>query len=196
MKKLTLADIAFPAVYEEQRAEFRRRIIAMKRDRRVLVGDRIALVFENRETMRFQIQEMCRVEGITDQAGIQAEIEVYNALIPAAGELSATLLIEVTDSEEIRPVLDGFVGLDQGDRVFLEFAGERVPALFEAGHSEEDRISAVHYVRFPFSPEAQARFATCEAVALAIEHPGYTHRTPLAAGTLAALRADLAAEEG
>ena len=195
MRKLTLADIEFPAVYETHREDFRRQIIALKSDRRVTLGDRLALVFENRDTMRFQIQEMCRVEGITDQSGIQAEVAVYNDLIPDAGELSATLLIEVTDPDAIKPVLDSFLGLDRGECLRLEFAGELVAGVFEAGHSEDDRISAVHYLRFRFTPEQQECFASGQDVTLVVDHPRHQYRAALTAGTLAALRADLADSE-
>lgn len=196
MQKLTLADIEFPAVYETHRADFRQRIIALKKHRRITVGDRITLVFENRDTMRFQIQEMCRVEGITDQAGIQAEVAVYNDLIPNAGELSATLLIEVTDTERIKPVLDALLGLDRDACVRIEFGDEQVPARFEEGHSEADRISAVHYLRFRFTPAQQAAFATCPEAAVVVEHPNYPHQATLGEETLAALRADLATPDG
>ncbi len=193
MQKLTLADIEFPAVYEEHRAAFRAHIIALKRNRRITLGDRVAIVFENRETMRFQIQEMCRVEGIADQAGVQAEVEVYNSLIPDAGELCATLLIEVADSAQVKPVLDSFLGLDAGECVRLEFAGERVAATFEAGHSEEDRISAVHYLRFRFAPGQVGRFAACDHAALVLDHPACSDTADLPPATLAALRGDLGA---
>lgn len=195
MRKLTLADIDFPAVYEERREEFRRRIIALKRVRRVALGDRMTLVFENRETMKFQIQEMCRIEQITDQDGILAEVEVYNGLIPGESELSATLLIEVPEQEQIKPVLDSFLGLDGDDCLRFEFDGERVPATFEEGHSKEDRISAVHYVRFAFSPAARAAFAACGAADLVVDHANHAYRTTLSAEALASLRADLASPD-
>lgn len=194
MRKLTLADISFPAVYEEQRDAIRRDIIAMKRDRRVSVGDCITVVFENRDTVRFQIQEMCRVEGITDQAGIQQEVNVYNDLIPGAGELSATLMIEVSDQSRIAEVIDSFLGLNRGDGVRLEYGDTRVVATFDIGPAQEERISAVQYLRFRFTPEQVAAFHAAATIELVVDHPGYVHRTSLASGTVSALKADLAAE--
>src|ERR1700675_1281241 len=92
----------------------RRRVTALKRDRRVAVGPYLSFVFENRDTLLFQIQEMCRVERITDDARVQDEIDVYNALLPGLGELSATLFIEITDKDQIQAVLDRFIGIDAG----------------------------------------------------------------------------------
>lgn len=191
MNKLTLADVAFPAVYESQRAAFRQEIIALKQRRRVRLGENVALVFENRETMRFQIQEMCRVEGIKDQDGIQAEVDVYNSLIPGPNELSASLFIEVTDSQQIKPALDSFLCLDSGGCVRLEFAATAVAATFEEGHSEADRISAVHYVRFHLTADQQRAFADASEVVIVLDHPNHAHRTVLSAETVAELRADL-----
>lgn len=191
MQKLTRADIKAPAEYAPERDAFRRAIIALKAKRRVHLGDRVTLVFENRDTMRFQIQEMCRIERIGDDAGIQAEVDVYNELIPDANELSASLFIEVPEEDQIKPILDSFIGLDRGERLRFEFDCERVPAQFEEGHSEEDRIAAVHYVRFAFTPEQRAAFERAAHVALVLDHPGYERRTELAPETLAELRADL-----
>ncbi|HVM97783.1 MAG TPA: DUF3501 family protein, partial [Candidatus Acidoferrales bacterium] len=108
-RKVTLDEILGLARYEEVRDESRRRIIEMKRARRVPVGDRITFVFENHETMLFQVQEMLRAERIVDLDRIRDEIDVYNSLIPEPGELSSTMLIEITDSSRIRDELVGLV---------------------------------------------------------------------------------------
>jgi hypothetical protein len=193
MRKLTLADIKGPALYAPIRDDFRRRIIEEKKHRRVTVGDRVTLVFENRHTMMFQVEEMLRAEQISDRAGIQRELDVYNELIPGPGELSATLLIEVTDQAQIRPVLDGLIGLDE--HTALELDGERVPARFEAGHSEEDRIAAVQYVRFQLTPaQAQKLGPGGPPASLLVDHPNYRHRTPLPDDVRAELARDLASE--
>ena len=102
MKALTPDDIIPSADYERQREGFRARIIELKKRRRISVGPLITLVFENRETLLFQIQEMVRVEQIFDPAKVQEELDVYNALLPAAGEVSATLLIEITDDARMK----------------------------------------------------------------------------------------------
>ncbi|HEY4908440.1 MAG TPA: DUF3501 family protein, partial [Methylomirabilota bacterium] len=100
--------------YEKVRAEMRERAIELKRVRRVTVGRYLSFVFENRDTVLFQIQEMCRVERITDDAKIQDELD---AIVPGPRELSATLFIEITDKEQIQPVLDRFMGIDIGPTV-------------------------------------------------------------------------------
>src|SRR5436309_9402446 len=116
MNKVTLDEIAGIERYEQVRPEFRRRIIEMKKHRRVSVGDRVTLVFENHDTMLFQIQEMLRAERITDMDRVRDELDVYNALIPDRGALSATLLIEITDAAEIRPALLRLIGIDEAVR--------------------------------------------------------------------------------
>lgn len=192
MKKLAVADITPLADYEAERAEFRRRIIALKAHRRIAVGDLITLVFENRETVRFQIQEMVRVERIHDEGKIHEELEVYNGLIPDEGELSATLFIEITEAERIKETLDRLMGIDAPGRLWLEAGGERCDAVFEAGHSSEEKLSAVHYVRFRLSPELQRRLADPALSArIVVDHLHYQAAAELSLETRRALLADL-----
>src|SRR5215471_2117245 len=117
MKKVTLDKIMGSERYERIRDDFRRYIIALKKQRRVSVGDRVTFVFENHETVFFQIQEMLRAERITDLDKVRFEIDVYNELIPAEGELSATMLIEIIEQERIRSELVRLIGIDKA--VFL-----------------------------------------------------------------------------
>lgn len=158
MEKIQFSDIKPLSEYEAVRKAFRDEIIALKKHRRVPLGNRISVVFENRETILFQIQEMMRVEHFYDPEKIQDELDTYNPLIPDPGELSASLFIEITESERIQEILDQFQGIDDGKSVYLEIGEERVYGLFEAGHSKEDKISAVHYVRFRLTPGQQAAF--------------------------------------
>lgn len=192
MKKLVRSDLKNLYEYEKWRSDFRSQIIAVKRHRRIGVGDKVSFVFENRETLTFQIQEMIRAERLVDEAKIQEELDVYNELIPAANELSATMLLEITETSDIKLSLDRFQGIDGGDRVYFEFDGlARVSAQFEAGHSREDRISAVQYVRFRFSPEERGWFRDPKiSVALVIDHPGFEGRIVLNTEQRAALAAD------
>ena len=190
MRKLTLADLAEPIAYERERSAFRARIIALKQNRRVPVGDCITLVFENRETARFQIQEMCRVEQIVEPEAIQAEVDVYNTLIPDDGELSATFLVELDDAQKIRELLDRLVGVNE--TVFLEVDGNRIQARFDPGTYREDRLAAVHYLRFRLTPEAvQAFKSDGREIALLIDHPNYRGRTVLSGEVRRALAEDL-----
>jgi hypothetical protein len=141
---------------------------------------------------------MCRVERITDDAKIRDELDVYNALLPGPGELSATLFIEITDKAQIQPVLDRFLGIDTGGtdggptvwiQVGKDFA---VPGEFEAGHSDEEKgkLSAVHFVRFAFPPGAVSAFMD-SPVHLVVDHAGERVRAELTAETKAQLIQDL-----
>ena len=190
MQTVTLDEIVGLERYERIRPEFRQCIIALKKNRRVTVGEQITFVFENHDTMLFQIQEMVRTERIIDLDKIRFEVDTFNELIPAEGELSATMLIEITQQEQIRPALVRLIGIDQA--VALSISDRyRVPAVFEPGRSKEDNLSAVQYVRFPFSPGARAAFRDeGQEAMIVIEHPNYRARTIL----LPAVRHSLAAE--
>ena len=174
MNGITLDDVIPLAEYERQREEFRTRIIGLKQRRRISVGPLITLVFENRETLRFQIQEMIRAERIVDPAKVQEELDVYNALLPSAGELSATLLIEITEEAKMKEWLDRFMGLDRGETVAIAAGGESAYGEFEGGRSHESKISAVHFVRFRPSAKMQEAFADLrQAVKLTVDHRDY-----------------------
>jgi hypothetical protein len=179
MKRIEPADIKNIFEYEKVREETRQRIIALKRHRRVQVGAHLSFLFENRETVLFQIQEMCRVERIVDDTKLREEIAVYNELLPDEGELSATLMIEIEEMARIQEVLDRLMGIDSGEHVWLQVGKEfAIPAEFEAGHSDEERgkISAVHFVRFKCPPGAVTALRDQEAF-LVVDHPGEKART-------------------
>lgn len=189
MDKVTLDDIRGPSVYERSRQGFRREIIELKKKRRVAVGDRVSLVFENRETVIFQIQEMLRAERIEDLDRIREEIEVYNGLIPGPGELRATLFLEIADQNHLREELLKFLGIDEA--VFLKIGDRhRVHARFEEGHSKEDKIAAVQYVTFSLTDEQIEALRTQDASVL-IQHPNYSCEARLNDQTKAQLLADL-----
>ncbi|HNV26276.1 MAG TPA: DUF3501 family protein [Nitrospira sp.] len=174
MNQLTPNDLLPPDEYERQREAYRQTIIDLKRRRRIGIGEKITMVFENRETLRFQIQEMIRVERILDPKKVQDELEVYNVLLPGSGELSATLLIELTEAETMKHWLDLFMGLDHGQKLGLRAGGEIVYGEFEGGHSHETKISAVHFVRFRPTPAMVTALADpAVRVALSVRHAGY-----------------------
>ena len=174
MMALTKADLLSYEDYERSRDVFRKRIIDLKQRRRLSVGDKITLLFENRETIQFQIQEMIRAERIVDPDKVQGELDVYNALLPGEGELSATLFIEITDSDHIERDLDAFQGIDRGQTVALRAGSLAVYGQFEGGHSKEDKISAVHFVKFCPSPEWIRELAQEGAsVSIRIDHSAY-----------------------
>jgi hypothetical protein len=182
-------DIKGPALYGPIREDFRSRIMAIKRPRRVIVGDRVSLVFENRHTLTFQIEEMLRAESITTEEGIAAEIEVYNQLMPDERSLSATLFIELPPDADPREALAALVGLDE--HVVLHLGDRAVRAAFEPGRSTDEKISAVQYIRFPLGEEDRRALATPGTpLALEIDHPGYRHRVSLSEETRASLARD------
>jgi hypothetical protein len=170
----------------------RHRLIALKRWRRVPVGDRLTFLFENRDTVLFQIQEMIRTERMVKEEKILEEIETYNDLMPGARELSATMFIEVDDPGRIREVLDSLKGIDRGSTVALQIGGRfQVPGIFEGGRSNEEKISAVHFVKFPFSDPARDAFLDRrEPVELVVDHPLYKGQTKIDGDTRRSLMAD------
>lgn len=196
MKLLTQQDVISHEEYERQREGFRSRIIALKQRRRISLGPLMTLVFENRDTVRFQIQEMIRVERIFDAQKVQDELDVYNVLLPAPDELSATLLIEITDQATMKEWLDRFMGLDHGEKLAIESGGERAFGVFEGGHSHETKISAVHFVRFRPSPRMRAAFADLrQPVMLKVEHNGYRAEVPVPGSMREEWLGDLGAAE-
>ena len=180
MNPLTREDVLPLDQYEQQREAYRSRIIALKQRRRVSLGPLVTLVFENRETLRFQIQEMIRAERILEPAKVQDELDVYNELLPTESELSATLLIEITDAAKMKEWLDRFMGLDRGRTVAITAGGESAFGRFEGGHSHETKISAVHFVRFRPSDAMKQAFADLrQPVSLTVDHNGYREAAPV-----------------
>ena len=177
MNKIILDDILGFSAYEKIRQKFREKIIETKKKRRIAVGDKVSVVFENRDTVIFQIQEMLRAERISDLDKIREEIAVYNELIPGPGELSATLFIEIEDQSHLRDDLLKFLGIDEA--VSLKVGGHVIPGRFEEGHSKEDKISAVQYVRFPLDAPARQALVSGESAELLIDHPNYKARAVL-----------------
>jgi hypothetical protein len=189
MKKISLDDILGFSAYESIRQKFREEIIETKKKRRISVGDKVSLVFENRDTVVFQIQEMLRAERISDLDKIREEIAVYNELIPNPGELSATLFLEIEDQSHLREDLLKFVGIDEA--VSLKVGEHVVPGQFEQGRSKEDKISAVQYVKFPFDAQARQALVDGEPAEVVIDHPNYKARSVLGAESRQSLAQDL-----
>lgn len=192
MRRLTADDLIPPAEYERFREGFRKEIIALKRRRRLALGDRVTLLFENRATVRFQVLEMVRAERIFDPAKVREELDVYNALLPDEGELSATLFIELTEQDRIKEELDAFQGIDRGDCVAIRAGGETLIAAFEAGHSKDDKLSAVHFIRFRTTPAfIRALGARDQPVTALVRHPQYRVEVPVSQALRGQWLADL-----
>jgi len=190
MKKIVLDDILGFSAYENVRAKFRQEIIEKKKARRVAVGDQVSLVFENRDTVIFQIQEMLRAERISDLDKIREEIAVYNELIPNNGELSATMFLEIEDQTHLRDQLLKFLGIDEA--VLFKIGDSSVPGQFEEGRSKEDKISAVQYVRFRLDGVAQKALVAGARSELVINHKNYHASTILSSEQQKSLAQDVA----
>ncbi len=188
MNALTFEDLWPVPIYEGVRAQFRQEVIAAKRDRRLSVGPFITLIFENRLTVKFQVQEILRVERITEPGAVAVELEGFNTMLPGEGELSATLMIELQGPDaEVKEQLARLTGL--GDHLWLELDGERLRGQMEGGRDDGQRVSAVQYVRFPVPDRAKLMAGPA---ALVIDHPAYAHRQALSDAARRSLAQDLA----
>ncbi len=173
--------------YEIERRSLRPRMMALKARRRVAVGEHLTFLFENRETVRYQIQEMMRIERIVDPAAIRHELDTYNELIPFRGELSASLLIEYPDERERDRRLRELLGLEQ--HVWIEVAGFAPSrARFDTRQIATDRISSVQYVKFTLSPEERTRWG--DGARLFVDHPRYRAETRLSPEQISELARD------
>ena len=191
MRKIEDDEILDLTAYEKIRPDYLERMIRDKRPRRIHVGEILCFIFENRDTVLFQIQEMTRAERSVSPEAIAAEVAVYNELIPGDDQLSATLMIEIPGQTSIRPQLDRLIGIDE--HVHLDIGAESVRATFDDKQFEEDRVSAVQYIRFPLGPELARQFRDPDiSVELRVDHPNYEGKTAIEGEARASLSADLA----
>lgn len=196
-RKLTLDDIADLRAYERERDEFRAHVIALKKRRRVSVGPFVTMVFENRDTVRFQIQEMARVERLLSDEAIETELRIYNPLIPDPGHLALTLFIELTSDAELREWLPKLVGIERA--LVLRIDAEPEPVVVravpdedhEANLTRDDVTASVHYLSFELSTAQIELLRKASATTLAIDHAAYSHATELRPETIAELLTDL-----
>jgi hypothetical protein len=199
MKPIERSEVMGLADYETIRDRFRARVIQEKKERRVNLGPHATCVFENRDTVLLQIQEMLRTERITREAAILHEIETYNELVPKAHELSATILIEIEDKETRERFLVDAHGLER--QFALVIGGERCTGKNDPSREHPERTTAVHYVKFDLVPGAEAdlrdvlekrRPAGELAVDLVASHPRYQATTRLPPSLVTSLAEDLA----
>jgi hypothetical protein len=193
VRKLTVDDIVDLRAYERERAEFRQRIIELKRTRRVALGPILTILFENTETMRWQVQEMARAERMLRDEQIAHEVETYNGLIPGAGELSGTLFLELTSDAALREWLPRLVGIEH--QIAIALPDESLVRGKPSDEDEErltrpDTTAAVHYLRFVFTPEQVAAFGR-GPVRVIVDHPEYAYEVTLDAVQHAALVPDV-----
>ena len=173
MRKLTLDDIKDLREYERERDEFRRHIVEMKKRRRVQLGDLLTITFENTDTMRFQIQEMARIERMLTDDQIRNEVDTYSQLIPDPNELSGTLFVEIDDKERLYEWLPKLVGIQRAVSIWLH-DGSSVPSTPEDEErlTREETTTTVHYLKFRFAPEQIEAFAA-GPVRIVVDHPNY-----------------------
>jgi hypothetical protein len=179
--------------YAKARPEFRRKVIAHKKRRSVPLGGHVTLLFEDELTVRYQVQEMLRIERIFEESGIEHELESYNPLIPDGRNLKATMLIEYADESERRAALARLRGIEQ--RVWLQVDGSsRVWPIADEDMEREndDKTSAVHFLRWELTEETAAALKRGGALSMGVDHPQYQALLRLPDETRSALVADLA----
>lgn len=188
--KLTRADLMPLERYALERQDFRRRAMAHKQRRRIALGDSATLLFEDRLTVQYQVQEMLRIERIFEPTGVQDELDAYNPLIPDGDNLKATLLFEFADPETRTRQLRRLVGIEH--RIYAEVEGfPRVSAHAEdLGRSRADRTAAVHFLRFEFAPSTIAALGAGAALHVGIDDPRLALCIRVDEDTCESLRAD------
>jgi Protein of unknown function (DUF3501) len=161
--------------YARNRKEFRAKVMAHKKDRSVALGDHVTLIFEDELTIRYQVQEMLRIERIFEQEGIQGELEAYNPLIPDGRNFKATMMIEYPDVDERKHALARLKGIE--DRVWVQVEGcEKVHAIADEDleRETEEKTSSVHFLRFELTDEMAASLKYGVGLGIGVDHPAYS----------------------
>jgi len=197
MQKLTRDDLLSLEQYAEERAAFRDRVMAHKKNRRLDLGTNAALYFEDHLTMQYQVQEMLRIERIFEADGINEELEAYNPLIPDGSNWKATFMIEFPEAVERQEMLEQLVGIE--DRVYVQVADfGRVYAISDEdlARADEHKTSAVHFMRFEFPPEQSAALLSGSSLIAGIDHANYSVEiSPVADNIRESLLNDLAKQD-
>ena len=192
-RSLTLADITDLRAYERERDSFREHIISLKKRRRIHVGPYVTLLFESRDTVRFQVQEMARVEKLITDEAIEGELRVYNPLIPEPGQLSATLFVELTTEAQLREWLPKLVGVETSILVRIPGSADArclVDPAHEAQLTRDDITASVHYVHWNLTaPQIDAMAESGGSIV--VDHPAYGFETQFTAENVAEFLLDL-----
>ena len=178
--------------YARTRNDLKPKIVAHRRLRSVALGEHMTVQFEDEQTIRYQIQEMLRIEKIFEEEGIQAEIEVYAPLVPDGGNWKATMLLEYPDINERRRELARLIGVE--DRMFVEVEGH--PRVYSVADEDlprenDEKTSSVHFLRFELAPAMREAVKAGAAVKLGCDHTNYPAHVVIAPETLASLAGDL-----
>jgi hypothetical protein len=191
---ITAENLMTLEAYSKYRKNHKAEVLAHRKLRTIALGDHFVFQFESEMTIRYQIQEMLRIEKVFEEEGIQQEIEAYAPLVPDGTNWKATMLIEYPDVNERKRELSRLIGVE--DRVFVEVEGmPRVYAIADEDldRETEEKTSAVHFVRFEFSPAMIAALHAGAAATLGCDHTNYPSHTLIAPETLASLAGDLKA---
>ncbi len=179
--------------YAKKRVEFRKQVIEHKKHRTIHLGNHVTLLFEDEMTLRYQVQEMLRIEKIFEEEGIQSELDAYNPLCPDGSNFKATMLIEYENVADRRVALAKMIGIE--DRLFVQVEGQpRVYAIADEDldRENEEKTSAVHFVRFELTPEMKSALKSGAQMMVGCDHPNYpVHIEELPQETLSALLKDL-----
>lgn len=193
MPKIARDSLMTLEAYSKVRLDYRARVIAHKKPRTVPLGEHLTLIFEDELTMRYQVQEMLRVEKIFEEAGINDELEAYNPLIPDGSNWKATMMIEYPDVDERARMLARLIGIE--DRVWVRIAGHTpVYAIADEDldRTRADKTASVHFLRFELTPSMKQALKNGAALAMGVDHPNYRATLdPVPAGTHQALLQDL-----
>lgn len=192
MQHLTRDQLMSLEQYAERRADFRQQVIDHKKHRRVGIGPHLNLYFEDRLTVQYQVQEMLRIERIFEPAAIEEELETYNPLIPDGGNLKCTAMLEYQDVEQRKAQLAQLKGIE--NQLWLRVEGfdpEYAIANEDLERSNEEKTSAVHFMRFELEPEMIDALHSGAELNLGVEHDLYRHQTKVTGDTRSALLADL-----
>ncbi len=175
MPRIDRSSLMTLEAYARERAQYRARVMAHKKNRTIRLGDHLTLIFEDELTVRYQVQEMLRAERIFEEEGIQGELDAYNPLVPDGRNLKATLMLEYPDLEERRRRLQDLIGIE--DKVWIRVAGhEPVWAIADEDleRDNEQKTSSVHFLRFELSEDMARALKNGAGLAIGIDHPGYT----------------------
>ncbi len=194
MPKVTRDSLMTLEAYAKARPEFRKKVIAHKKHRAVHLGPHVTLLFEDELTIRYQIQEMLRIEKIFEEEGIQHELEAYNPLIPDGRNFKATMLIEYEDADVRKRELSKLIGIE--DKVWVQVEGSpKVYAIADEDleRENEEKTSSVHFMRFELTEDMAAALKYGVPLSIGVDHPNYkAAQEPVSAEIRAALVADLA----
>lgn len=180
MSKLTHSDLYSLEEYARIRPEFRAKVIAHKKQRRVAIGEHAALYFEDALTMQYQVQEMLRIERIFEADGIQEELDAYNPLIPDGTNWKATFMLEYADEKERKEALAKLLGIEKSLYVQVNgFDSVNPIANEDLARETEEKTSSVHFVRFELSPEMIEAVKQGAVIRAGIDHPAYSEETEI-----------------